>query len=214
MTIQASAVTKVILGKHQISTRVLPAGYPLHRLFRYFGGEFKPAPPEWRNGRLDPPKPRRHEYGVLYTSGSVKIAAIECRAILLVPTDPPTYAVSEFAVVGQPPHQLATLTSKKPVQFVDLSDPSTASTFGLDISSTLDHLGPWREASAKIFDALVADLAKVDVVGFCYHSRHEKGETNYALLEGRYENAFECRILSEFNPRLIDDVAKPLTGDF
>lgn len=200
MTTQTPVITKVILNKLEVSTRTIPVDFQLHRLFRYLGGDFKPAPPEWRNGRLDPPKARRHAYGVLYCSGSVMIAAIECRAILLEPTNPPTYAVSEFAEVGQPQLQWATLRAKRPVQFIDFTDPVTAGVFGLDTLSTLDYLGPWREASAQIFDALGTDLAKMDVVGVCYHSRHNKNEINYAMLEGRYEGAFDSQLNGLFAP--------------
>lgn len=208
MTTQTFEITKIILNRLEVSTRTIHADFQLHRLFRYPGGDFKPAPPEWRNGRLDPPKARSHEYGVLYSSSSVMVAAIECRVILLEPTNPPTYAVSEFAEVGLPPYQWTTLRAKRPVQFIDLTDSETAAAFGIDTISTLDHLGPWREASAQIFDALGTDLTQGDVVGVCYQSRHDVSEINYALMEGRYEGVFESQLNGLFDPVAIEGLKK------
>ena len=89
------------------------------------------------------------------------------------------------------------------MRFVDLTDPSTAAAFGLDLLSTLDFLEPWRDASARIFDALGADATKKDVVGMCYRSRRGALGLNYAMLQGRYENAFESVLKGPFDPRPV-----------
>lgn len=200
MTTNPTEDTKSLLNGHVVAMRVIPANFELHRLFRYPGGDFKPAPPDRRKGRLDPPWGRRQDYGVLYTSDCLMTAAIECRAVLLEATDPPTYKVSGFADIGQPSLQWATLSAGTATRFVDLTDSFTARVFGLDPLSILDFLDPWRAASACIFDALNVDHTKDDVMGICYRSQRDAQTLNYAMFQGRYESAFESLVKSPFDP--------------
>lgn len=203
MTTALSDVTTFLLDGRFVLARVVTPDFELHRLYRFPGGDFKPAPPDRRRGRLDPPWPRRQDYGVLNASDSVLTAAIECRAIVLEPTDPPSYAVSGFVEVVQPPLQLAVLRARAAVRFVDLGYRATARAFGLDLMGTLDFLDRWRNASASIFDALSNDATMGDVVGICYQSQRGAPALNYGMFQGRYEAAFEAVLKGPFNPGTV-----------
>lgn len=202
MTSNKSENTNLLLLGHDVSVRVIPADTPLCRLFRHPGADFLPAPPEKRNGRLDPPMHRREDYAILYASDCLSTAAIEVRALILAPTNPPTYQVSEFAEIGQMKLQWTNLVAMESVSFIDLTAPKTAGFFGLDLDNTLDEIGYWRSASAKIFDALCT-VKHDNVVGICYRSHRSRGALNYALFEGRYEKYFVSQVQGAFDLRAL-----------
>ncbi|ARV18552.1 hypothetical protein AEP_01608 [Curvibacter sp. AEP1-3] len=148
----------------------LDPGYGIHRLYRFPEGGFKPAPPQFRNGRLDPPVGRPDDYGMLYAADSLLTAALECGALLLMPPAQPTYEISLIAEAELPPVKHVILRATQKVKLVDFMDSATASAFGLNIDGVLDHLPPWRQAAAQLIELLRQDMAYHDVVGVCYRS--------------------------------------------
>lgn len=130
--------------------------------------------------------------------------------MILEPGDPPGYVVSQSSSDGRPPLLHATLSPQCDVLCVDLSHEDTAIHFGLDPSSVLDFLSPWREAAAHIVDDLRAGEQAGDelpVVGISYRSQHRgTNALNVGLIEGRFERHFQSSIRGPFDPALEIDL--------
>lgn len=176
-----------------VQVRCLDADHEIHRLFRYPGGDFHPAPIQYRMGRLDPPPGRSEDYGMLYAADSVHTAALECGALLLMPTNPPTFKRSEFADVSLPPLKHVVLQARQRTRLLDFSDAATAMAFGLNTASLLDNLQSWRDAAASAVRALREGDADIQICGICYQSRRNLAALNYALLDGCYQRVFMTR---------------------
>lgn len=176
-----------------VQVRRLDAAVEIHRLYRYPGGDFHPAPTQWRMGRLDPPPGRSEDFGMLYAADSLHTAALECGALLLMPTSPPTFELSEFAEVDLPPFKHVVLQARQRVRLLDFTDDATAMRFGLNTASLLDNLRPWRDAAASAVRALEEADTEMQISGICYRSRRNPAALNYALLDGRYQRVFETQ---------------------
>ncbi|MDR7093951.1 RES family NAD+ phosphorylase [Hydrogenophaga laconesensis] len=188
-----STIESFCLRDAIVQVRCLDADEELHRLYRYPGGDFHPAPPQYRMGRLDPPPGRSEEFGMLYAADSLHTAALECGALLLMPTSPPTFARSEFAAVDMPPFRHVVLKVRQRVRLLDFTNAATAMAFGLNTASLLDQLGAWRDAAASAVRALEEADADMQICGICYRSRRNPAASNYALLDGRYQRVFKTQ---------------------
>lgn len=68
-------------GRH-LETELADAGsLPLLRAFRHEGSDWEPAPPEFRQGRVDPPPGHESSYAMLYTAASIQGIAAEARVL-------------------------------------------------------------------------------------------------------------------------------------
>ncbi|ANH67197.1 RES domain-containing protein [Mitsuaria sp. 7] len=66
----------------QLDAELFDAGsIELMRGFVRPGGAWTPAPPEFRNGRVDPPPGHKSEYSVLYTATDIQCVAAEMRVL-------------------------------------------------------------------------------------------------------------------------------------
>ena len=54
------------IGQAMAPVLGLPSGAQLHRLFRRPDADWVPAPPAYREGRVDPPKGHKEAFGMLY----------------------------------------------------------------------------------------------------------------------------------------------------
>lgn len=190
IAVKNSNAKSLTLQGRNARLRYLGQGEEMHRLYRFPGGGFKPAPPQFRNGRLDPPNGRADDYGMLYAADSLLTAALESGALLLMPSAEPTYELSLVADAELPPAKQVILRSIQEIKLIDFTDRATASAFGLNIDAVLDHLPPWRQAAALLIELLRQDMAYHDVIGVCYRSRHRPTALNYALIDGRFQNFF------------------------
>ena len=188
--LKSSSIESFNFNSADLQLRCVSPGAEIHRLYRFPGGDFQPAPPQYRTGRLDPPAGRSSEYGVLYAADTLITAALECGELLIMPTDPPTYERSFYAGEELPPTQHAVLRVLHPVKFLDFTDGATTQALGLSLNSILDNIPVWRNASARAVEIMRQKAFGEDIAGICYHSKRRPAAVNYALVQGRYEHLF------------------------
>lgn len=187
------AAESVYVHGLSLQLRLLQAQQEIHRFYRFPGGDFSPAPQPYRQGRLDAPEEGGGTYGWLYAADTPLTAALECLAVITLPTDPPTYERSSVRSTELPPLRHVRLQARCAVRFVDFSCCTTAAAFGLNLQAGLDRLAPWRRAAAQVVKHLEHGILGADAVGICYPSQRRRGAMNFGMLSGRYQHVFEAK---------------------
>lgn len=173
------------VGSKQMPVVSIGPGVPLHRLFRFQGGDWTIAPPEHRKGRADPPAGQRDDFGLLYMADSPVTAGFEY-GVLRYAKDPLT-GDEQFEVVEDdpnpdtdelaPPIQLVTHSTRLAIGFVDLEHPALKAMFGIDLKQPAARISHWRELSREVHQACLVMTVPtvVPIVGVTFETQQAGG---------------------------------------
>ncbi|WKB53853.1 RES domain-containing protein [Eleftheria terrae] len=167
------------LGRGRVDLLGLPAGTRLHRVCRPGAAPLEPAPPAWRDGRLDPPAGHKERYGVLYTGSSRLGVCIEARRLVQA-RDSDRLQVSD----PLPPGRLCTLAARKSLLLVYLDTLNNAQLFRCP-DSQRSHYAHWQRVSLRIWTLLQRHPHRFGpVAGIAYRSFHRNSPClNVAVFE-------------------------------
>ncbi len=168
------------------------AGVVLQRLSRRPDGDWNPAPPMWRKGRVDPPATQSDRYGVLYLADHVITSAFEC-GILVCSSDEKT-GDARFEVIDDEPDTTGAMPLpmmvsghrvRVPAAFVDLQSSALQERLGIKVNGPLSITSNWRSLSLEIYNVIEANPGSVvPIVGVTYETQHRGGHgRNFALYD-------------------------------
>ena len=187
------------IGQAKAPVLGLPSGAQLHRLFRRPDADWVPAPPAYREGRVDPPKGHKEAFGMLYLAEYTETAAFEMGILRMMrdsqrreqvelQLDQPDPATGEMPL----PLQTVMHTLREACLFVDLDHPSIFREFGEDLKAPVDQYQKWQAISLRVHEQLMQHQAELfaPVIGVTYASQH-RGSTgrNFAVFDAYIETS-------------------------